>query len=378
MATASHLQTDVIVLGGGPAGAAIALTLARANWRVTVVERTTYSGVRIGETLPPAVQKPLVKLGLWDQFIAQRHAPSFGIYSAWGSDELRESNFIFDPYGSGWHVDRSRFDAMIACAAERAGAVVYRGSHVTHCVETIDGNWEIECKSGSDSHHLRARFLVDATGRSGWFTRKIGIDRMCYDKLVGIVGFLSPLSGAAMADDHTLVEAAEDGWWYSAQLPDSRWVVAFMTDADLKPVGRACLRTYWQVQLDRTRYTYARKWDCTLECDLQIAAANSFVLRHSSGENWLAVGDAASAYDPLSSRGVYNALTSGLQAGDAILRHACGDDPGAITGYEGWTHARFGAYLKQRAFHYGREKRWPKIFRQRRRSEPEAKLRLLS
>ena len=113
---------DVAVIGGGPAGASAAIALAR-NGRgrsVAVLERSGYETARVGETLPPEAQVPLGQLGVWERFLAQDHTPSPRTSAAWGQADLEENQFICNPYGNGWHLDRQRFDAMLASAASSA------------------------------------------------------------------------------------------------------------------------------------------------------------------------------------------------------------------------------------------------------------------
>jgi len=99
---------DVVVVGGGPAGAAIAIALARGSRSVVVLERSGYEHPRIGETLPPEARVPLASLGVWDRFLEQRHGPAPGTLSVWGQDRPAENHFICNPHGNGWHLDRQR------------------------------------------------------------------------------------------------------------------------------------------------------------------------------------------------------------------------------------------------------------------------------
>jgi hypothetical protein len=125
-------EVDVAVLGGGPAGAATSLTLSRHGHSAVVIEQSHYRSVRIGEMLPPAARPLLASLGLLDRFLAENHSRSFAVRSAWGQPNLYDNDFIFNPHGSGWHIDRARFDAMLARAAEDAGACVCRGRTSFH------------------------------------------------------------------------------------------------------------------------------------------------------------------------------------------------------------------------------------------------------
>ena len=323
-----------------------------------MVERSDYASTRIGETLPPAIRKPLVSLGVWDQFLADRHAASYVINSAWGRSALQENDSIFNPYGAGWHVDRPRFDAMLAGAAEEAGATVLRRIRSFHCSSTAANEWKVRITSCDLQSSFRAKFLVDATGRGSALARKNGATRVICDHLIGAVAFLPASPGASIPFACTLIEATEEGWWYSAGLPDSRVVVAFMTDADIYARAARSSPRYWREQLRRSAQTQLRVAPSALTLAPQLVAANTSRLNPIVGTNWLAVGDAAVAFDPLSSQGIYKALASGIQAGQAIGGHF-DDDTKALAEYARALNVAFDKYISQRTFYYRMETRWP-------------------
>jgi flavin-dependent dehydrogenase len=334
-----------------------------------VIEKSHYEQMRIGETLPPRTRPLLINLGVWDQFLRDGHAVSPGMLSCWGQEELYENHFIFHPYGHGWHLERLRFDRMLAQTAEQAGARVCRGARVRTCRELGSIGWQVEFVSDGTLCHLQSGFLVHATGRASLVGCGHGTTRISYDRLVGLIAFFSGGTLEAEPDYQTLVEAVQDGWWYSGWLPHGRLVVAYMTDADLLPKEHGRANKHWQNRLEQAINTRTRLSACVLETGLRFFAANTYRRDRLTGKHWLAVGDAATAFDPLSSQGIYHALESGLRAALAIENYQQGD-PTALEAYSLWIQRNFEEYLRTRTMYYGREKRWPcSAFWQRRQAQ---------
>ena len=361
---------DVAVVGGGPGGSATAIALSRAGARVVLLERSRYDTVRYGETLPPRARLPLARLGVWQAFLTQGHAPSPATASAWGEDVLFETHFICNPYGHGWHLDRRRLDEGLAVAAEEAGACVMRGARAVSCQPAAPPSWKVEFISGGGHRSLQADFFVDATGRASALARAQRVRRVSYDRLVGMVASFSDAGSTHDQDGRTLVEAVESGWWYSARLPGSRIVVAYMTDTDLLRKAKGQLLTHFRRQLEDAPHTRARLTSGQECLDLAVLPANTSRLARATGTNWLAVGDAAMTQDPLSSQGVYRALESGIEAAEIIGADAIAKERAAER-YELRLRRAFDAYLRRRTRFYRSETRWRQsVFWTRRRSAP--------
>jgi flavin-dependent dehydrogenase len=387
---------DAAVVGGGPAGCATALAL-RAHaptLRVALLEASTYDRPRLGETLPPLARQLLEHLGVWDAFVAQGHRQVHGTAAAWGSAVPRGHDYFFGMQGSGWHLDRAAFDAMLAAQAERQGVTVLRRTRVRGAErdggERDDGagrrgaergGWQLDLGGG---RRLHARFVVDATGPSASVARLAGARFAALDRLTGYGrlfdepaaagsapgGAAGPGGGRAAAprDPRVLVEAFADGFWYTAGLPGGRRVAVCLTDADVARRLRLTDAAGWERALAATTHVRQVLQEARSAGPLLVRPAQSRLLQPAAGDGWLAVGDAASLFEPLSAQGIVKALRSGIfaayAAGDLLAR---GDARG-MDRYARLIPDEFAGYTQARARIYAEERRWPQSEFWRRRT----------
>ena len=127
-----------------------------------------------------------------------------------------ESDFIYSPYGCGWHLDRAAFDAQLLKCADERGARIMHETRL-QSVERNGAGWLITAKQGDREVQVKGTFLIDATGRSAWLARRMSVERIKFDNLIGIAAFFHEVQ---FGDARTMLEAAEDGWWYAAKLPN--------------------------------------------------------------------------------------------------------------------------------------------------------------
>lgn len=345
---------DVVIIGGGPAGAAAAITLGQHHFRTAIIERSDYCLPRVGETLPPVIRNILTSLDVWQSFLAHRHVESYAIRFAWGGPEPLERNHIYNPYGSGWHVDRACFDRMLAARAANLGSILLTKAHIKHVSKDHGSGWQVEVMQHDQSRRIHAPFLINATGRTSlnytWLPRRSNI----VDHLLSIV-CIYPL----VAEPYTLIEAEPLGWWYSAPLPRRRLIVAHMTDADLLASDGCNVSEYWRRHLSEARLTHARTGHQRSEpIQLKVVPACSLIRSPVYGPDWLAAGDSCMAFDPLSGHGVYNALKGGILSAEAIIARFEGKSE-SLFEYARWVNSQFLGYLQTRRVIYSKEQRWP-------------------
>jgi flavin-dependent dehydrogenase len=314
------LSFDVAIIGGGPGGSATAISLRKhaPSLSVVLIEATHYEAPRIGETLPPPARSILEHLGVWQAFQAQCHREVYGTMAAWGAAMPLDNDFIYMPANTGWHLDRAAFDRMLASQAENTGAAVLRGTRVKDA-KRADRRWRLTLSSGSI---LSARFIVDATGGAASIARRHGARFADSDRLIGIARMFED----GRTDPRTVVEAFEDGWWYTAGLPDGRRVLVCMTDSDIARRMKLRNPRQWRDQLSAMPIIGEILSDSQPCGPIIVRSTQSRRLEPVVGEGWLAVGDCASRFDPLSSQGIVKAMRSGIFASYAIGDFLTGND----------------------------------------------------
>ncbi|MEP3917773.1 NAD(P)/FAD-dependent oxidoreductase [Ascidiaceihabitans sp.] len=320
---------DIAIVGAGPAGSALACLLA-SRYSVVIVEKQSQPAPRIGESLIPGARRLLRDMGLLEAIEARGYPAYLGNQSVWGSDQLENTDFIRDPDGPGWHLDRADFERTLRDVAGNRGASVLTSQTVSSCERDAAG-WGLGCVSGARIH---ARIVVDATGRKASIARMIGQRPVVLSKTVAVWMRLPnaatrPLHKSLLHKGVSTIASCATGWWYTAPVRDGR-VVSLHTDSDL--VTENLRRSDGFVEAARRNAVVGAALAQTCANDSahpRISAANTSLLPVPAGKGWLAVGDAALALDPLSSRGVFQSLYTGLAAAaeiDAALQNKTGMD----------------------------------------------------
>ena len=240
---------------------------------------------------------------------------------------------------------------MLATQAERRGVEVLRKRRVAG-IERCGDRWKLGLTDGSE---FAARFLVDATGRRAAVARRHGARLHAVDRLVAFARFFK------MSSDHepgVLIESFADGWWYTAGLPDGLQVVACMTDIDVARELRLADRERWLCALASTRWIQ-RVADGELQGRPIVASAGTVYADPVCDRDWIAVGDAASAFDPLSAQGIAKALRSGIFASYAIADRLSKDDHAGLRRYRSFVRSELENYRKTHAQYSAEERRWP-------------------
>lgn len=301
---------DVLVIGGGPAGSAAALSLHERGARVLLLERTRTRSAHPGESLLASGLACLSELGVGDAFRELEARPSYLHRIHWAGRTV-ERPALWTRAGPTHHLDRQAFDDMLLAECEKRSIDVRRGASVTR-LRCAQGRVFADMQSEGVTQATECAGLIDATGRAAWACRRLAARRERADRLVAFVASFE----RGDSEPSTLIESSADGWWYCAPQPRG-WMTA-MYVTELLDRQASNVRTLWNDALERAPATRAR---------VSNRVQRSSVRAYRAGPEWthfdpdlpvVPVGDGALSFDPMAGKGLAFALRSGIEAAEAV------------------------------------------------------------
>ncbi len=300
---------DAVVVGAGPAGCTAAIRLTALGHTVALIERKAFPRPHVGVALTPGIWPQLAALGVAESAAATGALVFPGSDIAWETYEP-----AFRPtHGPrpGMTVDRGRFDAVLLAAARDRGARVFQPARIARLDWTGDG-WSMAIAGEAEAPvPVRARFLVDATGRQGGL-----LPRRRIRHAVATMACYARWRGRRLPDRPRVV-AAGNGWFWGSPLPDGGFIVmAFLDPASARP-DRAPLDAAYRRLVDGSGLLANAEW-AEVHGPVRAIDATPYSDALAAGPGYVKVGDAGFAIDPLSSSGVQKAIQSAL-SGSAVV-----------------------------------------------------------
>jgi flavin-dependent dehydrogenase len=320
-------QTDVLVIGGGPAGSTIAALLARRGYQVTLLEKDRHPRFHIGESLLPANLPLLEQLGVAEQVRA------IGMLK-WGAEFVspcgqRQQDFRFAeawdksmPYA--YHVRRSQFDEILIRNAAQAGAQVIEGCRVRSVQLQRGARVEAQHQDGR-TQHWQARYLVDASGRDTFLASQLGVKRR--NPRHNSAAIFGHFSGAQRNPGeragHISIYWFDHGWLWFIPLHDGATSIGAVVWPYYLKSRSVPVREFFLATIAQCPPLAQRLADATLISEVEATGNYSYSATRSHGDGYLLLGDAYAFIDPVFSSGVLLAMHSafaGANAVDACLR----------------------------------------------------------
>lgn len=335
---------DVVIIGGGPAGATAATLLADHGHKVLVCEREHFPRFHIGESLMPDTYWTFKRLGMLPKLRDSNFVKKYSVQFV-GASGKESQPFFFDEHNphecsQTWQVVRSEFDKMMLDNARDHGAEAWEGANVTAIHTEPAENDTLPRvtgvtvqREGLPPEHINARVVVDATGTNALLSRRLNLRHMD-PKLKKASVFAHYRGGKRDPGKNagaTLVLSLtnQEGWFWYIPLPDDIVSVGIVADIDYLIKGRQNPEKTLEEEIARCPAVAMRLETAQRVSPVHVLSDFSYRANRCAGEGWVLIGDAFGFLDPMYSSGVFLALKSGEMAADTIHEALAHNDTSA-------------------------------------------------
>jgi flavin-dependent dehydrogenase len=319
---------DVIVIGGGPAGATTSTLIAQAGYKVRLFERAHFPRFHIGESLIPETYWVLKRLNMLDKMKNSHFVKKCSVQFVSQHGRLSEPFYFTDhnPHecSQTWQVLRSEFDTMMLNNAREHGVQAEEGVRVREVL--FEGNRaigvHIQHEDGREEK-VHAKVVVDASGQTAMIGNKFNLLEKDMDLKKGAVWtyWKGAYRDTGRDEGATIVlqTKGKEGWFWYIPLHNDVLSVGIVKPFDKLFAGNRDHEVIYNEELENCPEVKRRVASAT-RCDKFYATKDySYKSSAAAGDGWVLVGDAYGFLDPLYSSGVLLALRGGSVAADAIV-----------------------------------------------------------
>ena len=317
---------DVLVIGGGPAGATAAALLAERGYRVTLLEKAHHPRFHIGESLLPANLPLLEKLGVagavkaigmekWGaEFVSPWHAHKQSFEFADAMDKSMPMAY---------QVRRAEFDEILIRNASRKNARVVEGCQVRD-VDFLPGDAGALAQArhyDGSIETVHARFVLDASGRDTFLGNRFKAKRR--NRKHSSTAIYAHFSGAERSPGKAAGDITifwfEHGWFWFIPLAGGTASVGAVTwPYYLKTRNKKSLEQFFLETIALCAPLSERMLHAQPVSPVEATGNYSYVCDRTHGSNYLLLGDAYTFIDPVFSSGVMLAMHSAFVGADTV------------------------------------------------------------
>lgn len=315
---------DVVIIGGGPAGAATGILLARQGYRTAILEKDHHPRFHIGESLLPLSLPYLEELGILEavdgiglrKYAAEFHSPYHGRMMEFPFRDATRNDY---PYA--YEVRRSEFDELLFRQAGRCGAELHEGLRVDGLVRE---NAHIEAVLGRDArgqpHEFHARFFIDASGRDTVVAEALGSKRTNsrHRSAALFAHYAGAERQAGEAEGNIAIHWFDHGWFWIIPLRDGTTSVGAVCQPDYLKNRKTSVEEFFSATIQLAPGVADCLANAQRLSSVSATGNYSYASTKMTGNNFLLVGDAYAFIDPVFSSGVHLALSGAFKAAKTV------------------------------------------------------------
>lgn len=325
---AGDIVCDCLVIGGGPAGSVSASIIAQAGYDVVLIERAIHPRPHVGESLMPATNEVLERLGVQSSIDQLKFIRKVGVQFVNASGKASQPFFFRKhddrPVSETWHVDRATLDHCLFGIASDKGARTMESVRFLKLERNEPGNHEVLVDDRGKPRKVTAKVLVDASGQQSVLAKHFSIKEMePIRKNISIWTYYQSSSEVFANKAITIIARTKEanGWFWLIPVDSKTLSVGLVGDVATihgKASNNAdrLLRFVGQNEFVEN---YISSLNLTQFGDFIAAKDFSYKATQPAGDGWVLTGDALGFIDPVYSTGVLLALKTGELAGDAVV-----------------------------------------------------------
>ncbi|MBA1148346.1 tryptophan 7-halogenase [Ectothiorhodospiraceae bacterium WFHF3C12] len=329
--TETGCDYDVLVIGGGPAGATMSTFLADRGRGVAVIEKDVHPRFHIGESLLPLSMPVFERLGVVDkvadigmikygaEFVSPWHRKTQTYYFGGALDKA---------YPYAYQVKREDLDRILIDNAADKGVAVSQGSRVVDA-HRHGGRWDVAVEDRDGGRRsLTARYLVDASGRDTFMGKKLGIkQRNPNHNSAAIFSHFENAERLGGIDEGNIsVFWFDHGWFWFIPFRDGSVSVGAVCWPDYLKTRNTDVDSFLLETIQKCPPLAERLRDARMTMPARATGNFSYQADRIFGDGYMLLGDAYAFVDPVFSSGVHIALNSATHATE-VVEAALREDP---------------------------------------------------
>lgn len=316
-------QTDVLIIGAGPAGCIAAAIIRKQGFRVQIVEREVFPRFVIGESLLPRVMDHLEEAGLLEAVKKAGFQEKFGAKFVRGNQicDFNFDNQFTNGWNWTWQVPRADFDKLLADTVELAGVAIEYQSTVTN-VNFFSGYSQttIIDKNGLGKK-IESKFIVDASGYGRVLPRMLGLDKPSnFESRKTHFTHFRDLKRPEGVDGNriTVIIHQQKTWIWIIPFSNGITSVGVVADPDFYNSFSEDPTLRMREIIESDENTSNRFKDAEIIFDPRSIEGYAISTKQMFGDGFVLVGNATEFLDPIFSSGVTFAMESGNKAGKLV------------------------------------------------------------